>query len=79
MELSMMHNEIKWNKLLEESESEKRVEKFIILVKNLLNEGNSKKNCDEILYGIDKILSSMTENEEKEAQNLLNKILKEVK
>ena len=74
-----MHNEIKWNKLLEESESEKRVEKFIILVKNLLNEGNSKKNCDEILYGIDKILSGMTENEEKEAQNLLNKILKEVK
>lgn len=72
-------NEIKWERLVEESKSEKKVEKFVILVKNLLNEGNSKKNCDEILYGIDKMLNNMTEIEAKEAKNLLNKALKEVK
>ena len=72
-------NEFKWERFVKESNYENNAIKLDNLVRELLKEADSDVNCDEILYGIDKILFKMTLKESIQAQILLKKTLKEAK
>lgn len=73
----MFFNEILWQKFADSVKNEQNPQKLTENIGQLMKESEFGKNSDEILYEIDKILENMTENEQKEAQKLINELIKE--
>jgi hypothetical protein len=71
-------NEIKWNKFVESTKNNDISRKFVDSINKLLTESKDNKPCDDLLYEIDGLLLEMTEEDQREAQELLNTTLNEI-